>query len=220
MRYPVTMTLIAINAIAFVWELTTGGFETRSLYAHGALCGICVRQGGEWWRIFTSAFLHAGFQHIAFNMFALFSIGTEIESYLGSWRTLAIYLIALIGGGLGVVYFGAQDAVTVGASGAIFGLFGALVAYGLRLRERGKQIVGRALPTILINLVFTFAIPFISKEDHIGGLISGFLAGLIFFAMRVSKDPVVVDTETGESAPAEYIAPDEPNGPARAAGVP
>ena len=219
MRNRATIALLLLNVASFIWEVTTGGFDTRSLYYHGALCRICVTEGHDWWRIYTSAFLHGGITHIALNMFALFQIGTIVEALLGPWRMLAIYAIAMTGGGLGVVYFGDPQSVTVGASGAIFGLFGALVAIGLRMGPRGKAIVAQIVPVVLINLVFTFAVPFISKEEHIGGLISGFLAGLAFFAMRRSTQPVVVDTHTGEAAEAEYIAPDEPNAP-RLPGVP
>ena len=221
MRNRATIALVATNVIAYLWETTTGGLSsTSALYAHGALCRLCVTQSGDWWRIYTSAFLHGGLSHIALNMFALFQIGTFVETMLGPWRMLAIYFIAMTGGGLGVVFFGAPDTVTVGASGAIFGLFGALLAIGVRLGPRGKAIISQAVPVILINLVFTFAISFISKEEHVGGLITGFLAGLAFFYMRRVQEPVVVDRETGHAEHAEYIAPDEPNAPSHPVGLP
>ncbi len=213
MRNRATMTLVVINSIAFLWELTTGGFDTQSLYRHGALCRLCVTENHDWWRIYTSAFLHGGFPHILLNMIALVQIGTIVESALGSWRMLAIYVLAMTGGGLGIVYFADPGEVVVGASGAIFGLFGALVAIGLRLGERGRTIVAQVIPVVVLNVIFTFAIPFISKEEHIGGLITGFLAGLVLFAIRRTREPVVVDQQTGETTQAEYIAPDEPNGP-------
>lgn len=206
----VTNALIAINAIAYVWEIATGiDFNSnRSLYDHGALVGAAVTQDGEWWRIITGAFLHGGLAHIAFNMFALYQLGRFVESYLGPWRMLAIYAISLVGGGLAIVYFAPQD-VTVGASGAIFGLFGALFAIGVRLGRPGRALIVQTLPILVINLVFTFAVPFISKAGHLGGLASGFVAGLVFFAMRPRASiPVAIVTSTGERAEAEYLPPE------------
>jgi rhomboid protease GluP len=208
MRNRATIALVGINVLAFVWEEFTGALASQqALYAHGALCKLCVLEDHQWWRIVTSAFLHGGIPHIALNMFALLQIGTFVESLLGSWRMLAIYLVAMVGGGLGVVYFGPGDSVTVGASGAIFGLFGALLAIGVRMGPRGKALISQTVPVVAINLVFTFAVPFISKEAHIGGLVCGFLAGLVFYYAECTTEPVVVDRETGETTQAEYIAP-------------
>jgi len=215
-RNRATLALVALNVLAYLWETTTGGLASnQSLYEHGALCKLCVTQDGQWWRIYTSAFLHGGLAHIALNMFALVQIGTFVESFLGPWRMLAIYAVAMTGGGLGVVYFGAPLDVTVGASGAIFGLFGAVIAIGLRMGARGKSLISQMLPVVALNLAFTFAVPFISKEEHIGGLVSGFFAGLVFFFARQATQPVVVDRETGEAAQAEYLAPGEPNAPSQ-----
>lgn len=206
----VTNVLILINVIAYVWEISTGiNFnDTRSLYDHGALYGLAVTQRGEWWRIVTGGFLHGGFAHIALNMFALYQLGRFVESFLGPWRMLAIYAVALFGGGLAVTYFSPTD-MTVGASGAIFGLFGAMLGVGLRMGKRGRPLIAQTLPILLINLVLTLAIPFISKAGHLGGLASGFVAGLVLYAMRAqSHEPVVVDAATGEIAEAEYLAPE------------
>jgi membrane associated rhomboid family serine protease len=216
MRNRATLSLVALNVLAYIWETTTGGLTSnRTLYDHGALCRLCVTQDGQWWRIYTSAFLHGGLAHIALNLFALVQIGTFVESILGAPRMLAIYFVAMTGGGLGVVYFGGPLDVTVGASGAIFGLFGAVLAVGLRMGARGKSLISQMLPVVGLNLAFTFAVPFISKEEHIGGLISGFLAGLVFFFTQQSHEPVVIDRESGEATQAEYLAPGEPNAPSQ-----
>ena len=206
----VTNVLIIINVLAYLWEVATGiDFSSnRSLYDHGALLGLAVTQNGEWWRIVTGAFLHGGLAHIALNMFALYQLGRFVESFLGPWRMLGIYIFALFGGGLAITYFAPTD-MTVGASGAIFGLFGALLAIGVRMGKRGRSLISQTLPILLINLVFTFAIPFISKAGHLGGLASGFVAGLALYAMRTrTPEPVVVDTATGEIAESEYLPPE------------
>jgi len=211
----ITNLLIAVNVIAYIWEVTTGtNFSSnRSLYDHGALLGAAVTLDGQWWRIVTGGFLHGGLAHIALNMFALYQLGTFVESILGPWRMLAIYTIALFGGGVAIVYFAPQD-MTVGASGAIFGLFGALLGIGVRMGPRGRSLISQTLPILLINLVFTFAIPFISKAGHLGGLASGFVAGLVLFAMQPREtEPVAVVSSTGEVAEAEYLPPEhDPHG--------
>ena len=208
----VTNVLIAVNIVAYIWEVASGtNFDSNaSLVAHGALYGPLVMQG-EWWRIVTGGFMHGGIPHIALNMFALYQLGMFVEAALGGPRMLAIYTISLFGGGLAVVYFSPND-VTVGASGAIFGLFGALLAIGVRLGSRGRALITSTLPILLINLAFTFAVPFISKAGHLGGLASGFLAGLALFTLRPARPqgvPVVVDTGTGETAEAELLPPEE-----------
>jgi membrane associated rhomboid family serine protease len=209
LRPSVTLALVLANVLVYIWEVATGtNFDdNRSLLAHGALFGPLVQQG-QWWRVFTGAFLHSGIAHIGLNMFALYQLGLFVEALIGPWRMLAVYTIALIGGGYAVVYFAPND-VTVGASGAIFGLFGALMAIGLRMGQRGRVLISQTLPILVINLVFTFAIPFISKAGHVGGLLSGFVAGLVFFAMKPAPPvPVVVDQATGERSEAELLPPE------------
>jgi rhomboid protease GluP len=180
----VTNVLIAINIVAFLWEISTGGLSSdAALLAHGALYGPAVVQGHQYWRIVSGAFLHGGWLHIAFNMWALYVVGTAVERFLGGPRMLAIYIASMIGSGITIVLF-SPDAITVGASGAIFGLFGALVGIGIRLGKPGRSLIGQVLPIILINLVITFTVPNISAAGHIGGLITGFLVGLVAFEMR------------------------------------
>jgi rhomboid protease GluP len=207
----VTSVLIALNVIVYVWEMATGAFSSdMSLVDHGALVGVLVRQG-EWWRIVSGAFLHAGLLHIGLNMFALYQVGRLLEALAGPSRILAIYIVAMIGSGLAVVQF-QGNVPTVGASGAIFGLFGALVAVGLRLGRPGRTLVMQVVPIIVINLIFGFSVPNISNAGHIGGLVSGFLAGLAFFMTQRAAFPVeatAYDATTGEQAQAELLPPEE-----------
>ncbi len=187
MRGPVTYTLVALNVAAYLWVALTGNFsDTTSLIAHGALYGPLVLQG-EYWRIVTSAFLHGGLLHIALNMFALVQVGTYLEALVGSPRMLAVYAIATVGSGIAVVLFSPND-VTVGASGAIFGIFGALVAVGLRLGPAGRGLVAQTLPIVGLNLAFGFSMSNVSNAGHVGGLVSGFLAGLAIFMTQRRPD--------------------------------
>jgi rhomboid protease GluP len=195
----VTMTLAALNIAAYIWVAVTGRFDdTTSLIDHGALYGPAVARG-EYWRIVTSAFLHGGLLHIALNMFALVQVGTYLETLVGSARMLAIYTLATIGSGIAIVLFSPND-VTVGASGAIFGIFGALVAVGLRLGARGRDLIGQTLPIVGINLAFGFSMSNVSNAGHVGGLASGFLAGLVFF-MRKPPEPAPAAPEGGAIEP-------------------
>jgi len=198
----VTNALIAINVVAFIWEISTGGLSSEAqLFAHGALYGPAVTQQHQYWRIVTGAFLHGGWLHIAVNMWALYQVGTPVERFLGGPRMLLIYTLSMIGSGIAIVIF-SPNVLTVGASGAIFGLFGALVGIGLRLGKPGRTLIAQVVPIILINLVLTFTIPNISAAGHIGGLITGFFVGLIAFEMR-PRPPV--PAYAVESAPEEQL---------------
>lgn len=178
----ITNFLILVNVLAYVWEVTTGGPDAD----HGQLVGVAVVQYGEWWRIFTAAFLHANLLHIAFNMFALYQVGNVVEALYGKVRFILLYVVAIVGSGLAVVAFN-YDIPTLGASGAIFGLFGALVAVGLRLGQRGRSLIWQVLPIIGLNLVFTVSVPGISIAAHVGGLLTGFVAGLVLFMMPAAR---------------------------------
>jgi rhomboid protease GluP len=207
-RPNVTIALILINVAVFLFMAVHGGAsENDPYYLAGILYGPAVLQG-EWYRIVTGGFMHAGIAHIALNMFALYQLGSFVEGMLGGGRMLLVYAISLVGGGLAVVYFSPEDP-TVGASGAIFGLFGTLFAIGLRMGKPGRELIARVVPVLALNLVFTFAIPQISKAGHIGGLLSGFVAGLAFaMARRRPAAAVVTDTATGEANEAELLPPE------------
>lgn len=166
-----TMALIAINIVAFALE--RGGDSASWAFQQGALTGIGVANG-EWWRVGTAAFLHANPLHILFNMYALWLLGRVLESYIGTARFLAIYVVAGISGSAGALLMTSAYTPTVGASGAIFGLMGAL----LLLERRGVPLIGPILPVLAINLVITLAIPGISIGGHVGGVVGGVLAAL------------------------------------------
>ena len=150
-----------------------------SLFYKWALFGPSVHHG-DWWRLLTSAFLHASVLHIAFNMLALWWLGAPVERALGRLRYLCLYLVAGLAGAAGALVADPR-AVTVGASGAIFGLLGAGVI--LEWRATGS-LAGNYLTLIIINLGISFAVPGISIGGHIGGLIGGILVTLGFTHLR------------------------------------
>lgn len=172
----VTKILIGLNLGIYLITVAQGfGINDPGgrLFNKLALYGPWVAHGG-WWRLITAAFLHGGILHIAFNMLALWWIGGPVETVIGRWKYLALYLVSGLAGSAGALLV-TPNAVTVGASGAIFGLLGAMVV--IQWQATGS-IAGPALTLIIINLVITFAIPGISYGGHLGGLVGGVLATL------------------------------------------
>lgn len=199
----VTYALIAVNAAVALAGLTEPGWTQGNLGAigrEGALLGggRILRDGlpvlagvsqGEWYRIFTGAFIHAGPLHIFFNMVLLWQTGSLLEPALGRPRFGLLYLVSLLGGAFGALLM-APNTFTVGASGAVFGLMGALfVAERKGVFGGYRSSVGFL---IVINLVLSFAIPGISIGGHIGGLIAGAAAGFVFHEFDGRKLPKLV----------------------------
>ena len=194
-RAPATYALIAINVAAFVAAVATGSGGDLlnaggTVFRHGSLFGPAVANG-EWWRIVTGGFLHAGLFHIALNMFALYVLGTLLEPAIGTPRFLAVYFASLLAGAFGALLL-TPDSPTVGASGAIFGL---LAAAFVIARHRGvAQLASQLGFFILLNLVFTLGASNISIGGHLGGLAAGGLSGLlIVFAERRARRPVELE---------------------------
>ncbi len=181
-RLTLTNLLIVVNVVAYVWQTTTGGGIN---YDHGYLSPQSVLLYGQWWRVVTAAFLHGGLWHIVLNMAGLYWIGTPTEMILGKARFAVLYAASILGSGLAVIYFQSViDTPVLGASGALYGLVGAMAAIGLRLGPRGRDMLVRAVVLVVFNLALTFSIPFISAQGHIGGLVAGFFAGLVVFKGR------------------------------------
>jgi rhomboid protease GluP len=209
----VTRVLIAINVLVYLVEVLNGDANgTGSFTARGALYGPDVA-AGEWWRVVTSAFLHAGISHIAFNMFALFVIGRDVELLYGHVRMAIIYAFGIAGSGISVLLF-SFNIGTVGASGAIFALFGAVLAAGLQLGKPGRQLVQQTGGVIILNLLlgFTLFSGIVSNAAHIGGLVTGVVIGFALFmgtrksmfVHAIPAEPVI--TAGGVYEPPEYVA--------------
>jgi membrane associated rhomboid family serine protease len=175
----VTKILIGINVAVFLINLAQGSSLTQvsgSVFERGALFVPGGLDQGEWWRLITAAFLHASLIHLWFNMLVLWFVGGPVEQAIGRGRFLAVYIVSGLAGSAGAILF-SPNVVTVGASGAIFGIFGA----ALVLEMQGSKVLGgQALGLIIVNLVFTFAIPNISVGGHVGGLAGGALSMLAF----------------------------------------
>jgi membrane associated rhomboid family serine protease len=182
-RYPATYVLIALNVIGFLIEIATGSGGLFSVgitqfVSEFALFGPSVAEG-EWYRLITSGFLHAGIIHIGFNMLILFFLGRILEPALGTPRFVALYFASLLAGSFGALVLD-PNAVTLGASGAVFGLAGATFVIA---RGRGMDdLAGQIGFLIVFNLVYSFAARNISVGGHIGGLIGGIVCALAIVA--------------------------------------
>jgi membrane associated rhomboid family serine protease len=179
---PATYVLIALNVAAYLVEVAggSGGLDPgrSSVLLDFGLFGPFVAEG-EWYRLFTSGFLHANLIHLGFNMFALFFLGRLLEPGIGTPRFLALYLASLFAGSFGALLL-SPDELTIGASGAVFGIFGATFVIA---RQRGMQGLASSIGVILLlNLAITFGNPEISIGGHLGGLAGGLLCTLTIVA--------------------------------------
>jgi len=181
-----TNLLIAVQILAFLFlELMGGSTDPSVLVRFGAKYNPLILEG-EWWRFFTPIFLHIGFFHLIMNTFALYYLGNDVERIFGRFRFLVIYFFAGFTGSL--LSFIANDSISAGASGAIFGCFGALLYFSLSDRRAFFSTIGvNILMLIGINLLIGFTAENIDNAGHIGGLIGGFLAaGIVGFPRQRS----------------------------------
>jgi membrane associated rhomboid family serine protease len=204
-RPVVTEILIALNALAFLataidgrsFMESTGALSDRYLLVGFNFVVEPTSFGftrtpigvaeGEWYRIFTGGFLHAGLLHLGMNMLLLYLLGTQLEPLLGRMRFLALYVACLVAGSFGVLLT-APTTATVGASGAIFGLMGAAVV--AQRMAPNRVALGNIGALIVVNLIFTFAVPGIAIGAHVGGLVAGVLVGaLVLWLERLVRAP-------------------------------
>jgi membrane associated rhomboid family serine protease len=194
--YPayVTWLIIAINVAVFLVDGALAGGGSFNIMGGG---GPLVEAGavsrpavlaGEWWTLLTSAFLHLGLLHIGFNMYALWLFGPIIEQLYGHLEYLVLYLLCALGGSV-LTIIAAPESAAVGASGAIFGLFGLAFVVSRRrhllLGPQARSILSQAGMLLLVNLVITFTLPGISWTGHVGGLAVGAFIGLLLAPSNV-----------------------------------
>jgi membrane associated rhomboid family serine protease len=179
---PATYILIALNVAAFLIEIagSSGGLnpQNSSILFDFGLFGPSVAEG-EWYRLLTSGFLHASIFHIGFNMFALYFLGRILEPGIGTPRFVALYFVSLFAGSFGATLLD-PNALTIGASGAVFGIFGATFVIA---RSRGVDALASTIGFVLVlNLAITFGSERISIGGHLGGLAAGLLCALVIVA--------------------------------------
>ena len=220
-RPVVTQILLGLNGLAFLYSVVLGGSArgiTRidgGLLEDGSLLARAVTlrgdsfvwigvDTGEYYRLVTSAFLHDGIFHLAFNMYALWLLGQLLEAGFGRSRFLALFVVSMLGGSFGALLLSAPNSPTVGASGAVFGLMGAMV---LVHRAIGGNIWRSPLAMVLmLNLVFTLLVPRISIGGHFGGLIAGAVMGALMLAFERRNAPVWATLSVGGMLSALLVA--------------
>jgi rhomboid protease GluP len=177
-----TLLLVAVGAVFVVEVLLGGSQDMRVLLRLGANFAPAVLQGGQWWRLVASMFLHIGIFHLLLNGWALFQLGPLVESWMGSLRLLVVYFAAGVAGSLASVLW-RQEGLSAGASGAIFGLLGALITFLLRrhdrLRPAARSLLAQFLLWAGINVFFGFTNPAIDNAAHLGGFAAGLLLGAV-----------------------------------------
>ena len=175
----VSWSLLGINIVVWLAMTAAGGStEGEVLLAFGAKYGPAILSG-EYWRLFTSMFLHIGLMHLGFNSYALYALGPEVERFFGRGRFLVIYLLS--GVLSSITSYLISSNLAAGASGAIFGLVGALAAFYLHEREAlgtlGRRRLNNLVSVVVVNLIIGFTVPNIDNAAHIGGLVVGVLIG-------------------------------------------
>lgn len=176
--YPVVSTLLALNILLFL--LTRIPILGDQLFNLGIGFNLLISEG-EYWRLVTPMFLHANLMHLLFNMFSLYLFGPELEQLAGKARFLTVYLLSGLIANVATYLLQDWNYMSVGASGAIYGIlgaFGALVYYTKHFLPQLKQVI---LPIIVIGVIMTFLQPNINVTAHLAGLITGFIIGMIYF---------------------------------------
>ena len=176
----ITYILIFINIVMFVlmYMLGNGSENTNTLIDFGANY-ILLTKAGEYYRLITSGFLHIGVIHLLLNMYSLYIVGTQVEYFYGKVKYIIIYLFSLIMGSLFTVALSSVNTVSAGASGAIFGLLGSILYFGVKYRGYiGNSLVNQIVPVVVLNLIIGFTTPGIGNAAHIGGLVGGYLISM------------------------------------------
>jgi membrane associated rhomboid family serine protease len=187
LQTPATVFLIAANVLVYLVTVAQGGGLNEPggrIFFDGALIGGAIDLNGDWYRLVTAMFLHASLLHLGFNMLVLWWLGTIVEQALGTWRFLLVYFVAGIAGSAGALLLTGPTAITVGASGAIYGIMGSLLI--LEWLSTGS-FAGQAMGLIVLNLALTVAIPNISLGGHLGGLVGGIAATFALVHFRHSR---------------------------------
>jgi len=184
---PVSSALIILNSLALIYTMLSGGFDVYNLRDLGGIFPVWVIERGEYYRIFTAAFLHGSIIHFLSNMIIGVSfMGAALEKAIGSLKFFIIYFVAVIGSGILVVFLSEPNVITIGASGGVFGVLGALLYISINrtdlISEQDKKTIWTF---VAIQIFFTFVNNSnISIPGHAGGLIAGFLISLLLLGRR------------------------------------
>lgn len=188
----VNRVIIVINVLVFlVLELLGDTNDAVFMFAHGAMFPAAVTQSQEWYRLFTCMFIHFGINHIGNNMFILFFLGDSLERAVGWWRYLLIYLLSGLGGSIlscWIMLTTGDYAVSGGASGAVFGVIGALIYVVIRNRGRLEDLTTKRLVFMAaLSLYHGFTSVGVDNAAHLGGIVSGFILAVLLYHKKMGK---------------------------------
>ncbi len=186
---PVNITFAVINVVVYaVLEILGDTSDAAFMLAHGAMYPPAVLYGGEWHRLLTSAFIHFGISHLINNMILLVCLGSYLERAYGKVRFLVLYLVCAVGSSLvsmGHMLYTQDIAVSGGASGVVFGMIGALLFLVLKNKGRFEDLsLRRFLLMMALSLYYGFSTTGVDNAAHVGGLIIGFLVGVVYFLLE------------------------------------
>jgi rhomboid protease GluP len=182
-RQSLTTSLIVVISGAYLLTYLFPNLQSElalfygGTYANGYFPGVAT---GQWYRLLTVALTHAGWMHLIFNMLALYSIGTPVEIFVGKFRFAIIFTGSLLAASFTSTYLGPHNTYAVGASGAVFGLFGALFVIGKKSGANYQNIAG----IIIVNLLITFTVPGIDWRAHVGGLVGGVVITYVLIFLK------------------------------------
>lgn len=180
-RRPVTTIIIIINTLLLIVTIVSGGFSATNLVRLGGLLPSKITNNKEYYRLLMAMFLHGSVLHFFFNTYFTYMIGRYVERLLGSVKYLVIYLLSGLGSSVLVWLFEKPNVVTIGASGALFGIMGSLLLYTFSKKEWFSPPQIKSIRSmVIINLIFTFLMPSISVLGHIGGFVSGLVLAYLF----------------------------------------
>lgn len=189
--------LIALNVLAYVGEQSDA-----TVIGRFGMQPAAIATSHQYYRLLTAAFLHAGLLHIGFNMLALWIFGTQLERMLGWPRLLVLYVVAAVGGSTASYVLSSPRVLGVGASGAVFGLFGAYFVIARRVRADTGGIVG----LILINILFGFTYPHIDNWAHVGGLLTGGLVAMAYAHVPPGRAQLLLQAAAVAAVAAALVA--------------
>jgi membrane associated rhomboid family serine protease len=184
---PVSVSIIAVCVTLFVLGFISPATQAELIRRFASVNALIAQ--GEWWRIFTAAFLHGSLAHIFFNMYALYLFGPRLETQVGSLPFGLLYFASAAGGGAASYLLGPEVQVAVGASGAIFGLFGAwmVAAYKMRRSPAGRALFNQLAVLLAINLALPLLIPNIDWRAHLGGFATGLVVAALWGKLAVGR---------------------------------
>lgn len=187
-NYPVIISIILLNILVFVGGLLSGYYS--QIVAKGATMNYLIEKG-EVWRLLTAVFIHAGFLHLIFNMFSLYVFAPTVEKELGKFKFLIMYLSSGILGNIFTYLLKDDTYSSVGASGAVFGVLGSILALAIINWNKNEELKKTIIPVIVVSIVLTFLQPNINETAHIGGFLSGLIIGLVF--LKISNKSIKLE---------------------------